>query len=315
MATNVQIPIDNAGIGDAIAIKNNTTGEDKSHFICVVGSTVSATAPTGYTWYGSVYGREKGGLMIRSFKPTTAKWASTTADGEVIGTGNNGSLASSHPNVHATTTPNGGNMRNGNGGLWGYILGMSVGEVISRNNVSDNSSTALHPTSPFKGNGSWPMNKATFDLDTNKAKTIYGTYENYVAQTLPIMKGGQSGVFSKRYGKLNTKEMATKTAETTGHSFPAAQYCYKLKITTSENANHWWLPDMYELAVMMSDNSFDKCQYVHSVIGDNTSRAVSRWSSVRYGDTSAWGYYYYGFSGNYDFSYGFTVCPVTLLAL
>lgn len=62
MATNVIIPIDHAGIGDAIAIKNGETGEDKSHFICVVGSTVSATAPTGYTWYGSVYGREKGGI-------------------------------------------------------------------------------------------------------------------------------------------------------------------------------------------------------------------------------------------------------------
>lgn len=314
MATNVQIPIDNAGIGDAIAIKNNTTGEDKSHFICVVGSTVSATAPTGYTWYGSVYGREKGGLMIRSFKPTTAKWASTTADGEVIGTGNNGSLASSHPNVHATTTSNGGNMRNGNGGLWGYILGMSVGEVISRINVSDNSSTALHPTSPYKGYGTWPMNKATFDIDTNKAKTIYGTYENYIAQTLPIMKSSQSGVFSKRCGKHNTEEMATKPAETTGHSFLAAQYCYGIKIA-SENANHWWLPDMYELAVMMSDNSFDKCQYAHSVIGGNTSRSAHRWSSVRYSATLAWYYDLGGFSNAYSFSIGFAVCPVTLLAL
>lgn len=207
-------------------------------------------------------------------------------------------------------------MRNGNGGLWGYIFGMSVGEVISRINVSDNSSTALHPTSLNKDYGTWPMNKATFDIDTNKAKTIYGTYKNYIAQTLPIMKGSQSGVFSKRCGKQNTKEMATKTAETTGHSFPAAQYCYGIKIG-NENANHWWLPDMYELAVMMSDNSFDKCQYVHSILGGNTGRAAAnRWSSVRYSASHAWIYYYKGYSniGSYV-NNNYAVCLVTLLAL
>lgn len=300
MATNVQIPIDNAGIGDAIAIKNNTTGEDKSHFICVVGSTVSATAPSGYTWYGTVYGRERGGLMIRSFSPTSAKWASN--DGETVNITQN-----SHPNVYGTTTLNVGKMRNGNEGLWGQMLCMSVGEVINRNDISDNSSTALHPTSPYKGRGIWPMNKATFDIDTNKAKTIYGTYENYIAQTLPIMKGIQSGVFSKRCGKMNTYEMANYYA-VSGHGFPAAVGCFRHKVK-DENSNHWWLPDMYELAVMMSDNSFEKCQYAHSVIGGNTTRDGYRWSSVCYNATHAWSYSDIGSSQPISTSYNFTVCP------
>lgn len=312
MATNVQIPIDNAGIGDAIAIKNGETGEDKSHFICIVGSTVSATAPSDYTWYGSVYGRERGGLMIRSFAPkNSTKWASTSTSGVSV------SLDSTkHANVLANSTTTGGTMRNGktNTHVSAYVA-MSVGEVISRNNVSGNSSTALNPTSPCYNNGTWPMNKAKFDLDTNKAKTLYGTYENYIAQLLPLMKGSKSGVFSKRCGKQNTKELALNAStDAAAYTFPAAEYCYGIKIA-SENANHWWLPDMYELAVMMSDNSFERCQYVHSIIGGNTARDAYRWSSVRSSAPYAWNYYNSGFSNLSSFSNVFTVCPVTLLPL
>lgn len=308
MATNVQIPIDNAGIGDAIAIKNNTTGEDKSHFICVVGSTVSATAPTGYTWYGSVYGREKVGLMIRSFAPADRKWASTTDGGVSVSLDD-----TKHANVIANTIATSGLQRNGMPCYNNLYLCMSVQRM--KEQFGSSTSTALNPTCPYTGGTAslMPMSETNFNNDTSKAKTIYGTYENYLAQMLPIMKGSKSDAFSKRCGKQNTKELASNNS-TNGYSFPAAQYCYGIKIA-SENANHWWLPDMYELAVMMSDNSFDKCQYAHSVIGGNTGRAAGRWSSVRYSAAYAWLYHYLGFSLNSSFYYVFTVCPVTLLAL
>ena len=310
MATNVQIPIDHAGIGDAIAIKNNTNGEDKSHFVCVVGSTVTADPPSGCTWYGSVYGREKGGLMIRSFAPAERKWASTTTGSVSV------SLDSTkHANVIANTISTSGLQRNGMPCYNNAYLCMSVQRM--KEQFGSSTSTALNPTCPYTGGTAslMPMSATSFNNDTSRAKTIYGTYENYLAQMLPIMKGSKSNVFSKRCGKQNTKELALNAStDAAAYTFPAAQYCYGQKIA-SENANHWWLPDMYELAVMMSDNSFDKCQYAHSVIGGDTARAANRWSSVRYSATLAWDYDDGGFSSYDRFSYGLTVCPVTLLPL
>lgn len=303
---NVCIPIQNASLGDSIAIKSGATGESISDFIAVVGSSVQATAPSGYVWYGTVYGREKRGLMIRSFTPTTAKWASATEGGVTVTFD-----STNHANVIATTTTSSGLMRNGLSSINGVYVCMSVGEIISRN--SSSTTTHLHPNSPHNGYGNYPMGKANFDADTNGAKTMYGTYDNYIAQLLPIMKGSLSGVFGLRCGKQNTKELALNNS-TEGYSFPAATYCYNF-VVGSENAHHWWLPDMYELAVMMSDASFEACKYAHSVIGGNTTRAYRRWSCVRYNATLALSYNNHGFSHNIDFYIVFEACPVTLLAL
>lgn len=303
---NVCIPIANAGVGDAIAIKSGATGSSISDFIAVVGASVQSTAPSGYVWYGTVYGRENRGLMIRSFTPTAAKWASTS-EGSVSVT----LSTTNHANVLANSTSSVGLMRNGLSSYNGVYVGMSVGEIASRN--ASSTTTYLHPNSPHNGNGNYPMGTSLFDADTNGAKTMYGTYENYIAQLLPILKGSKSGVFSKRCGKVNTKELALYSS-TDGYTFPAAQYCYNFAVG-SESAHHWWLPDMYELAVMMSDLSFERCQYAHSVIDGNTSRSDGRWSCVRHGSTLTWNCSRYGFANYGYFSYDLTVCPVTLLPL
>lgn len=304
---NVCIPIANAGVGDAIAIKSGATGSSISDFIAVVGASVQSTAPSGYVWYGTVYGRENRGLMIRSFTPTSAKWASTSEGGVTVTLS-----TTNHANVLANSTDDGGLMRNGltNTSNKRYI-GMSVARIAELN--ASSTTTHLHPNSPYNSNGNYPMGTSLFDADTNGAKTMYGTYENYIAQLLPILKGSKSGVFSKRCGKVNTKELALYSS-TDGYTFPAAQYCYNFAVG-SESAHHWWLPDMYELAVMMSDLSFERCQYAHSVIDGNTSRSAGRWSCVRYGSAIAWCYISYGFSHNNYFYVGLAVCPVTLLPL
>lgn len=304
---NVCIPIDNAGIGDVIAIKSDATGDSKSDFIAVVGSSVQTTPPSGYLWYGSVYGREREGLMIRAFVPTETKWATT--EGGVSVTLD----TSAHANVISNTTKYAGLMRNGFDSYNKEYVGMSVGEIIDRCG-SSSTTTALHPDSPYMSGGTPPMSKANFEADTNLAKTIYGTYENYVAQLLTIMKGSKSGVFGKRCGKINTKELATAPS-TDGYTFPAADYCYTYSVG-SESANHWWLPDMYELAVMMSDLNFEACQVPHSILGGNTSRDIYRWSSVRYNATRTWRSDNYGFSNTYGYLYyKLTTCPVTLIEL
>src|SRR5574344_2126349 len=114
---NVFIPIQNAGIGDAILIQTGSDGSSLSHFKAVVGASVQAAPPSGYTWYGVVYGREKKGLMIKSLSPTTAAWANTAAGGVSVALD-----STNHANVINTTSSNGGIMRNGFAAFWGYIV-------------------------------------------------------------------------------------------------------------------------------------------------------------------------------------------------
>lgn len=293
-AKNVCIPIANAGVGDAIAIKNGTNGESLSDFIAVVGRSVESTAPSGYSWYGTVYGMENNGLMIRSFAAYGGKWANSTLN------------SSSHANVIGNTISIAGLMRNGLTAYNGIYAAMSVNLIANSNR--NNSSTNLHPNSPLSSAGYIAMGEDNFNDDAEGAKTMYGTYANYIAQLLPIMKGDNSGVFGKRCGKINTKELALSG------DFPAARHCYSHSVA-QENSGHWWLPDMYELAVMMSDDSFNRCQYAHSKIGGDTARGAYRWSSVRRDSSSAWCYHQKGYSTGYGFDSIMVACPVTLLSL
>ena len=304
---NTIISLDKASIGDGIAILNGSTGKEKSHFVAVIADTVSSTPPSGYTWYGVVYGRERNGLMVAYHTHTSKSWA-TTGSGSVSIT----FPSTTHPNIINNTVGGGLNtMLNHNKHT--YIT-MSLAEVISRVNVSSNTSTTLHPSSPYLSESTkCPMNKANFDLDTNGAKSMYGTYEKYVSQTLPFLKGSRAGVFAKRCGRINTQELQTAVD---GYTFPAAEHCYDLQVISTQPVGQWWLPDMYELYMMMRDEAFAICSSTCSRMGKGAwSRASNRWSCVRYDSATAWSYNDFGFSDAYYFCRGLLVCPVTLLEI
>ena len=304
---NTIISLDKASVGDAIAINSSSTGTDKSHFIAVIADTVTSSPPSGYTWYGVVYGRERNGLMVAYHTHTSKSWATTGSGGVSIPFS-----STTHPNIINTTVGSGLNtMLNHTKNT--YVT-MSLAEVISRVNVSSNTSTLLHPSSPHTGEpAKCPMNKANFDNDTNGAKSMYGTYERYVSQTLPFLKGSKAGVFAKRCGRINTKELQTSAG---GYSFPAAEHCYDLQVISTQPVGQWWLPDMYELYMMMRDEAFAICSSTCAKMGKSAwSRASDRWSCVRYSSTNAWYYDGLGFSYANYFYYGLLVCPVTLLEI
>lgn len=306
---NVFIPLEMAQIGDAVLIQNNTDGSSVTHFKAVLGRTVQATPPAGYTWYGVVYGRERRGLMIRGLRTSSQKWATTTATNEVVNIAGTPEMK----DVVDTTPTDGYGL--GRNGLKTTYPPMSVSKVVNDMKNNDSGSTALHFVCGGPASWTWttaarPMNITAFNADTNKAKTIYGTYENYIAQALPNLK---TGPFKFRCGKQNTKVLATNTS-VDGYSFPAAQYCYNFKVA-QEAANHWWLPDMYELYMMMCDNSFNTCKGVCSVLGDNSAVSAYRWSCVRYSATNAWYFSGYGVAYDDNFVHGLLAVPVTLLNL
>lgn len=303
MANNVIIPMKNAGIGDAILLQSGMDGSSLSHFKAVAASSVQATPPSGYLWYGIVYGREKNGLMIRSLSPSSQKWASVDVDIALT------LDTAKHSNVINTTTTNWGYARNGLNSANYRCL--SIAECISR--CANNNNTNLHPNTSKYDTAIPPMGLANFNADTSGAKTLYGTYANYIAQTCPILKGNASGVFGFRCGKQNTKELALNASKE-GYTFPAAQYCYNYKVG-SELSNNWWLPDMYELYMMICDNSFANCVSTATILGGNVARNITRWSSVRYSASVAIDYNGAGFSAKAIFMNSLTAHPVTLIPL
>jgi hypothetical protein len=210
-------------------------------------------------------------------------------------------------------TTNSGTMRNGNSnttiGMNAYAMGIACASSTSK---------ALHPTTAANLGSGIPMKKYTFDQDSTGAKTLYGTYENYLKQTFSLMKGSQGGIFGTRCGKKNTQNL-----QTNGYNdevFDAANFCYNYYAVIEEEVErHWWLPDMYELATMLNDDSYKACEYATSVLGGTISLVASDkvllWSSICRKYYQAWGYHYNGYAGFIDVTNSALAVPVTLISL
>lgn len=303
---NVCIPISNASIGDVLCYKKGATGFGIENFIAVAGSTVQVTPPDGYRWYGVIYGFEKGGIMVRALSTSMCKWSSVSGSSNTF-------IVGTHDSVIDTMTTNSGTMRNGNSnttiGMNAYAMGIAC---------ASSTSTALHPTTAANLGSGIPMREYAFDNDSNGAKTLYGTYENYLKQTFSLMKGSQGGIFGIRCGKKNTKNLQTNGSN--GESFTAAKYCYGYNAVIEESGlMNWWLPDMYELATLLNDDSYKACEYATSVLGGTISLVASDkvllWSSICRNYYQAWGYHYNGYAGFINVTNSALAVPVTLISL
>lgn len=242
----------------------------------------SDTLPSGYVKYGVIYGFEKNGAaMLVAFDeaPQGTLWCETT--GVTLPTV-----------VSDNATTDWGRALNGTSGSYKC---MNVARVASLCETGSNNTTATtHPSNAYyQGGSSAPNTKEVFESNA-EAVNLYGTYEAYVAQTRPILKSSYAGVFSKRCGKANTVALATDTS----HTYSAAQYCHAYAVSGSGDAGgEWWLPDMYELAVMMEDSHYD---LHHGNSGVTTS--ANYWSSVAGSASSAWLCNRYGMSSYRTFT-------------
>lgn len=300
---NIQIPIQAAGIGDVIAISNSVDGSLLSHFIAIAGNTIQGTAPSGYTWYGCVYARNMWGLWLRAFASQSLPWATTGAAGVQITLD-----PVKHANVIATKTSSWGLCRNGGNGTY-LCLNVDRCVELNKNTVGV---TNLHPLTGHASGSTPPMGIIAFNNNTSGARDMYGTYENYMAQTCPVLT---TGPFQYRCGQQNTKELALyPSIDATPYTFPPAEYCYNYRVA-SEGDHRWWWDDMRGLTQQVSDNSYRRTKDVHALLGGSLSTAGDRWSSVLSGSTNAWRYHGNGFSNRSSFYTGFSVSPVTLLPL
>jgi hypothetical protein len=318
--SNVLIPASNAGIGDVVLMNSNRAVK-----IIGWGTYASGSLPSGYVAYGVIYGFVNGMARIVALSEVSRRWTMAASDtGSESATGDT-NVSGGYP-VAGSTVGSGKNvMRNG---IKTTNVGMNLNSLMQNSYTGAN--TILHPTAAW--DASHVMSKANFDALTaggGNAKDLYGTWENYVRQTLAIRNPGScftahdSDHKVHEQGKWNTYLLGQYTKASPDPNsqggtpcwYPAANYCYNYYVSgagETASSHNWWLSSMDELLDLMTDAHWSK---VNTCGATTLSNRAHRWSSVRNSATSAWYFNRYGFCNFNSVRYAFTARPVTLLKL
>ena len=294
---NVEIPTENAGIGDLIY---RASGGAVKVIGCGTAETASIIiGSTSYTFYGVIYGFVAGMAMIVSPKTATTTMAT--------GTYPTGAPTFAEWNVL---------MRNGKKAKqYAQMNTWRCESYIT-------SSTASQPSDGLltSSRSSTPLTAATFDTDANAAtKQKFGSWTEYTRQTLRIL-GAPGSPFGATVTGVKVHEFGRymgRTYFSDSTTFPATTpggYCYAY----GNGGGEWWLPSMYELGVMLIDEHVDKVNknaktgkaYFGSV---PTTGAIA--SCVFASDSRVWYYYGGGSSNHTTLTTALRARPVTLLKL
>lgn len=318
--TNVIIPPESAGIGDIVLM--NASRDVK---IVGWGTYSSGSLPSGYVAYGVIYGFVNGMARIVALSETSRRWTMAASDSGSESSSGSDNVSGGYP--VAGSTVGGGNNAMRNGKKTTYV-GMNLNSLMQNNYTGGN--TILHPSAAW--GAEQIMSKANFDALSaggGNAKTLYGTWENYVRQTMAIRNPGScfaahdSDHKIHEQGKWNTYLLGQYTksnpdSNTQGGTacwYPAANYCYNYYVSgTGETADshNWWLPSMDELLDLMIDDHWKK---VNTCGATTLSNRAYRWSSIRTSATVAWSC---ATSGGCDYSYvrnAYTARAVSLLKI
>ncbi len=318
--TNVIIPNRNAGVGDIVIMNAN---RDIKVISC--GTYSAASLPTGYVAYGVIYGFVNRMARIVALTEVSRRWTMAASDAGSEASSGSDNVNGGYP-VAGSTVGGGENMMR-NGKKY-YHVGMNMNSLMQ--NSYTGGSTIDHPS------GAWGpeavMSKANFEALTagaGNAKDIYGTWENYIRQTMAVRNPGS--VFAAHdsthkiheQGKWNTYLLGqyTKAApdeNTQGGTpcwYPAANYCFNYYVSgAGETAadHNWWLPSMEELLDLMTDEHWEK---VNACGATTIANRANRWSSVRNSAVDAWYFNGNGFSSNGSVRGARAVRAVSLLKL
>lgn len=328
------IPPENAGVGDIVYCKSGADPQVYTNLKIIGWGTVANSnnitiGSDTYVCYGVIFGFVNGmarvvSLLDENGRETTLRWAISGS------TENPAASGSSEPSVSRTTAiTTGGRMRNGN--VHAYA-GMNLDSLLQNNYIGAN--TILHPLAAWDATA--VMSRDNFNnlaVEASNAKGLYGTYENYVRQTMAI-QGAPGTVFGfhdtgikvHEQGRYNTLQLggfgpgdgayaaSYPGTPDEGKWYPAANYCYNYSVPgVDESGKHnWWLPSMHELYDLMTDEHWRK---VNTCGVTTLSNRAARWSCVRCDSAYAGGFDNHGFSYNYYFRSALASRPVTLLRL
>ena len=262
--TNVVIPPENAGVGDIIL--KNSNGDVK---IIGWGTYDSSNLPSGFKAYGVIYGFVNGMARVVALEEAARRWTMAASD-----TGSPSSSGSDNVNggygVQPSTVGGGANRMRNSKPATTYV-GMNLDSLMQNSYTGAN--TIVHPAAAW--GAEQVMSKANFNALTaggDNAKTLYGTWENYVRQVLAIRNPGScfaahdSEHKVHEQGRWNTYLLGQYTQASPDRNesaspvtpcwYPAANYCFNYYVTgTGESAaaHNWWLPSMDELYDLMAE--------------------------------------------------------------
>ena len=291
--SNIVVPPQSAGIGDLIFKSGSTV---KVIARGTASGTTISIGGSSYTLYGAIYGFVNGEAMVvaPNAAETSAYWA----------TSNSPTLPSGTPEYGGGTVL----MRNGKRCTYAQ---MNTARQMASDSYRGTAGSNVHPTAAYDGG---VMTESSFNSNTNSVKNNYGTWKEYLMQTLrvngapgtPFGAAVSGDVKVHEFGRWMTRKLYAQSSSV----FPAAKHCYEY----NEGGGTWWLPSMFELAELMIDDHLNKINENSSLL--SVSNSVRRWSCVRGSSGVAWYYGSYGVSYNGGFAdYQLTVRPVTLLKL
>lgn len=279
--TDIVIPAAGAGIGDLIyksgsSVKVIACGTASSSSITIDGAT--------YTLYGAIYGFVNGEAMVVAPNDLgNMTWGAYKDEmrtvivppGAVLM--RNGVKTSSHAQMNTARNKN-------------YITNNSVSYY---HEILQSAYQACGTESSFSGT---PQ---------------HGTFTEYIRQTLRVngAPGSPFGAVATNvkvheFGRWMAKKFGPNQDEKT-----AMRACYDY----NEGRGAWWLPSMFELAQLMSDETLNKVNENSAIL--SVSAGSNRWSCVLYSGGHAWDYDNAGMSSYRGFGYSLTVQPVTLFKL
>lgn len=329
--TNVIIPPGSAGIGDIVFCKSGADPHVASNLRVIGWGTTSETNITisGVTYvpYGVIYGFVNGMARVVALDEVSRRWTMAASDSGSEAASGDTIVSGGYPVSETTVGDRNNVMRNG---IKTSVVGMNINSLMKNTYAGVN--TNVHPNTADTWSTTGIMKKSLFDnlpASGGNAKTLYGTWENYVRQVMAVRNPGScftahdSEHKVHEQGKWNTYLLgqytkASPDANAQGGTpcwYPAANYCYNFYVSgTSETASshNWWLPSMDEMLDLMTDAHWDK---VNTCGATTLSNRTTRWSSVRASDKNAWFFYESGFCNNHVVQEAQTVRPVTLLKL
>ena len=282
--TNVVSPKENAGIGDLVY------GSRADHIIVARG-TGDGSNVSGKSLYCCIYGFVNGEAMIVApdYETPGKPWGSTSS-------------------IPSSVMLGAGNIRMRNGLPTDYYAQMNTSQQASNDAYRGTAGSNVHPTAAYNGG---VMTESTFNLSA-AAKAIYGTWWNYLRQTLRV-NGAPGTIFGMTGGGCKVHEFGRWMGRTYGASSAsgtAMRDCYDYK----EGGGTWWLPSMFEVGVLMIDEHLDLVNQ-NTAVMPAVDKGSHRWSCCLNDSSAAWYYRGYGMSYYYSLSYSFTARPVSLLTL
>ena len=216
------------------------------------------------------------------------------------------------------------NLKNENNQLFNYYQCMCYDRALSYF-ATNGSTPATAPTNIVANTA--PVTRAYFEENELGAnlRTLFGTYENYIAKCMAHLRELNVGIMRFRSGKEMTAKLLAKTVLKRGvEECPYSQAVWANNYAPTFNeasiegfgAGTFWSPSMYELGLLMRNLKTNYSDPVNSgmtlVTGwSRINPASYRWSVCRYNSVNAW---HYSGSGIVNLSYFYNSLAVSAVS-